>query len=188
MGSLPVVFSLALTMTVAFNSWISDPAVLPLIPYNIYGITYRMLHTDFYTTIEYIKNSLWRTAVESQDQRKAQSPISRPSYFTSNQLTVEDATPTRKRKSSAKGRNSVRNSVRKSTGHRQSTMGGRKASGRTTEEFDIDKSLKELQEKIKELESKDKSESEDKNDITYGSNNLWLYNLCIFSMFLLCRI
>ena len=46
-------------------------------------------------------------------------------------------------------------------------MGGRKASGRTTEEFDIDKSLKELQEKIKELESKDKSESEDRNDITY---------------------
>ena len=40
-------------------------------------------------------------------------------------------------------------------------MGRRKASGKTTEEFDIDKSLQELKEKIKKLES------EDKNDITY---------------------
>ena len=43
----------------------------------------------------------------------------------------------------------------------QSTMGGRKSSRQTTEEFDIDKSLQELKEKIKKLES------EDKNDITY---------------------
>ena len=41
-------------------------------------------------------------------------------------------------------------------------MGGRKSSRpQTTEEFDIDKSLQELKEKIKKLES------EDKNDITY---------------------
>ena len=38
-------------------------------------------------------------------------------------------------------------------------MGGRKGSNKT-EEFDIDKSLQELKEKIKKLES------EDKNDIT----------------------
>ena len=81
------------------------------------------------------------------------------SHFTTNQLTVEDArvSPTNRRRSSARsqGRNSVRNSVRKST------MGGRKGSSKTTEEFDIDKSLQELKEKIKKLES------EDKNDITY---------------------
>jgi len=98
-----------------------------------------------------------RTAVESQDQRKSQSPISRASHFTTNQLTVEDArvSPTNRRTSSA------RNSVRKSTG-RKTIMGGRKSSRQTTEEFDIDKSLQELKEKIKKLES------EDKNDITYG--------------------
>jgi len=94
-----------------------------------------------------------RTAVESQDQRKSQSPISRASHFTTNQLTVDDArvSPTNRRTSSA------RNSVRRKT-----TMGGRKSSRQTTEEFDIDKSLQELKEKIKKLES------EDKNDITYG--------------------
>ena len=104
-----------------------------------------------------------RTAVESQDQRKSQSPISRASHFTTNQLTVEDArvSPTNRRTSSA------RNSVRKSTG-RKTIMGGRKSSRQTTEEFDIDKSLQELKEKIKKLES------EDKNDITYGWYNLWL--------------
>merc|ERR1711990_1155064 len=90
-----------------------------------------------------------RTAVESQDQRKSQSPISRASHFTTNQLTVEDArvSPTNRRTSSA------RNSVRKSTGRKstmaQSIMGGRKSSRQTTEEFDIDKSLQELKEKIK---------------------------------------
>lgn len=82
------------------------------------------------------------------------------SHFTTNQLTVEDArvSPTNRRRSSAKSQG--RPSVRKST-VRKSMMGGRKESSKTTEEFDIDKSLRELKEKIKKLES------EDKNDITY---------------------
>ena len=41
-------------------------------------------------------------------------------------------------------------------------MEGRKRSSRTTEEFDIDKSLLELKEKIKKLES------ENTDDMTYG--------------------
>lgn len=101
-----------------------------------------------------------RTAVESQDQRKSQSPLSRASHLpTTNQLTVEDArvSPTNKRRTTVRSPNSVR----KSTG-RKSTMEGRKRSSRTTEEFDIDKSLLELKEKIKKLES------ENKDDITYG--------------------
>ena len=87
------------------------------------------------------------------------------SHFTTNQLTVEDArvSPTNRRRSSARsqGRNSVRKSTAGRNSVRKSVMGGRKGSSKTTEEFDIDKSLQELKEKIKKLES------EDKNDITY---------------------